>query len=61
MCHRGQVPPDVLKTLGIYPELGKAAANDIPNAKLIELNGIGHIPHLESPEALHMAVLEFLQ
>ena len=58
---RGQVSPDVLKTLGNYPELGKSAAKDIPNAKLIELPGVGHIPHLESPEAFHKPLLEFLQ
>ena len=57
---RGQVPPDVLKTLGNYPELGKAAAKDIPNAKLVELPNVGHIPHLESPEAFHKAVTAFL-
>ena len=58
---RGQVSPEVLKTLGDYPALGKSAAKEIPNAKLVELPGIGHIPHLESPEAFHKAVLEFLQ
>jgi pimeloyl-ACP methyl ester carboxylesterase len=58
---RGQVPPDVLKTLGNYPALGKAAAKEIPNAKLIELPGVGHIPHLESPEAFHKSLVEFLR
>ena len=57
---RGQVPPDVLKTLGNYPELGKSAAKDIPHAKLVELPNIGHIPHLESPEAFHKALIDFL-
>ncbi len=57
---RGQVSPEVLKTLGQYPQLGRAAANDIPGAKLVELDNVGHIPHLESPQRFHDALLEFL-
>jgi pimeloyl-ACP methyl ester carboxylesterase len=54
------VPEDVHKTLGQYPQLGKAAARDIPGSKLIELQNVGHIPHLEAPEAFHREVLSFL-
>ena len=58
---RGLVSEDILKTLGQYPQLGKAAANDIPNAKLIELENVSHIPHLETPEKFHDALLQFLK
>jgi pimeloyl-ACP methyl ester carboxylesterase len=34
--------------LGNYPLLGKKAAALIPGCKLIELNGIGHLPHIEN-------------
>ncbi|MGH8727542.1 MAG: alpha/beta fold hydrolase [Burkholderiales bacterium] len=57
---RGQVVPEVLKTLGQYPQLGRAAAKDIPGAKLVELDNVGHIPHLESPGRFHRALLDFL-
>lgn len=58
---RGFVPEEVLRTLGQYPRLGKAAAKDIPGSKLLELPGVGHIPHLESPDKFHVALLDFLR
>jgi len=57
---RGLVSEDVLKTLGQYPRLGREAARDIPGARLVELNGVGHIPHLEAPDKFHNALLDFL-
>lgn len=57
---RGQVPDDVLKTLGNYPELGKQAAHDIRGSKLVEIENVGHIPHLEAPDRFHPALLGFL-
>lgn len=57
---RNFVTEDVLAKLGQYPQLGRAAATDIPNSKLVELENVGHIPHLESPDAFHQALLAFL-
>ncbi len=57
---RGFVSEEVLQTLGQYPQLGRAAARDIPGSKLVELPGVGHIPHLEAPLQFHQALLEFL-
>jgi len=53
-------PPEVVKNLGNFPVLGKAAQKAIPGAKLVEFEGVGHVPHLEVPERFHAAVLEFL-
>jgi pimeloyl-ACP methyl ester carboxylesterase len=53
-------PPEVVKPLGNFPLLGKAAQRLIPGAKLVEFEGVGHVPHLEIPERFHAAVLEFL-
>lgn len=58
---RGEVSPEVLATLGNYPELGKKAAKAIPNSKLVEMEGVGHIPHLEATDKFHQALLEFLE
>jgi len=55
------VSPEVARTLGNYPALGKAAARDIPGAKLLELPSVGHIPHLQAMPAFHTALLKFLQ
>jgi pimeloyl-ACP methyl ester carboxylesterase len=51
----------VLATLGRYPELGRRAKQAIPGASLVELDGVGHIPHLEAPERFHAALLAFLK
>jgi pimeloyl-ACP methyl ester carboxylesterase len=52
--------PAVRETLGDYPALGKAAHAEIPGSLLIELEDVGHIPHLEAPDRFHAALLEFL-
>jgi pimeloyl-ACP methyl ester carboxylesterase len=57
---RGRVPEEILQDKGRYDLLGKAAAKDIPNCRLIEIPEVGHIPHLEAPEQFHRALLEFL-
>lgn len=58
---RGVVSEDVLETLGQYPQLGKAAARDIPDSRLVELVNVGHIPHLEAPQKFHQSLLDFLK
>jgi len=58
---RGVVAEEILKTMGQYPQLGKSAARDIPGSKLVELVNVGHIPHLESPQKFHQALLGFLK
>jgi len=58
---RASLPKEVLETLGRYPELGRRAAKAIPGAKLVEIEEVGHIPHLEAPDRFHAALLEFLR
>ncbi len=53
-------PPDAVKNLGNFPQLGKDAQKRIPGARLVEFDNVGHVPHLEAPERFHAAVLEFL-
>lgn len=54
------VREEVRKTLGNYPELGKITAEKIPNAQLIELEGIGHLPHIEAYEQFIQPLVKFL-
>ena len=54
-------PPEVVKNLGNFPMLGKAAAKAIPNARLIEIDEAGHVPHLEVPDQFLTAVKAFLE
>ncbi len=55
------VPAEVARTLGQYPALGRAAARDIPKARLVELPNVGHIPHIEAQQPFHEALLAFLK
>jgi pimeloyl-ACP methyl ester carboxylesterase len=58
---RSRVPEEVRQTIGQLPELGRAAAEAIPNAALVEFEGVGHNPHLEVPEQFQDALLSFLE
>jgi pimeloyl-ACP methyl ester carboxylesterase len=53
-------PPEGVKPLGNFVQQGKTAQKLIPGAKLVELEGVGHAPHIEVPDKFHAAVLEFL-
>lgn len=55
-----RAPPEVAKRLGNYPELGRAAARRIPNARLIEFADLGHAPQIQAPERFNAALLEAL-
>jgi pimeloyl-ACP methyl ester carboxylesterase len=46
---------------GQYPLLGKQLQQQIRGSKLVELKGVGHIPHLQSPEIFKKKVLAFLK
>lgn len=45
---------------GQYPQLGKKMQQLIVNSKLVELNGVGHIPHIQATAAFEKAVFDFL-
>ena len=48
-------------TLGNYPALGKKTSSEIMDCELIELDGIGHIPHIENFTLFSQALTEALQ
>jgi pimeloyl-ACP methyl ester carboxylesterase len=53
-------PPEAVKNLGYFPQLGKDSQKRIPGAQLVAFDNVGHVPHLEAPERFHAAVLAFL-
>jgi pimeloyl-ACP methyl ester carboxylesterase len=55
------VSEEVRKTLGNYPELGKLTQQKITGSKLVELDGVGHLPHIEAFERFIVPLLEFLK
>jgi pimeloyl-ACP methyl ester carboxylesterase len=46
---------------GQYPSLGRKTKEQIPNAILVELPGIGHIPHIQDPPQFQQILLTFLK
>lgn len=44
----------------VAPEICRAAAEMLPNARLVELAGCGHAPFLEDPEAYHRELAAFV-
>lgn len=54
------VSEDVAATMGNYPELGRKVAKEIKNITLVEISGIGHLPHIENFERFAEPLLKFL-
>lgn len=55
------VSEEVRKTMGLYNQLGKETQKKIPNSQLIELENVGHLPHIEKFEAFITPLIKFLQ
>lgn len=54
-------PPDVKQKIGQYSILGKETAKMIPNAELIEFEGMGHSPQMQNPKMFHDALIGTLK
>ncbi|RYY57452.1 MAG: alpha/beta hydrolase [Chitinophagaceae bacterium] len=52
--------PEQAKGHGNYPVLGKMLQGRIRNSRLVELDGVGHIPHIQQLAAFRKEVLRFL-
>jgi pimeloyl-ACP methyl ester carboxylesterase len=57
---RNRVSAALREQFGHYTELAPRAAAAMPHGKLVMLEGVGHIPHLETPTRFHELLLEFL-
>ena len=55
------LPKEVAAQHGQYPQLGKWLQQQIRGAKLVELKGIGHIPHIQDLASFKTHVLSFLK
>jgi pimeloyl-ACP methyl ester carboxylesterase len=53
-------PESVRKTLGNYPELGRLTKSKIKNSELVELDNIGHLPHIEDFDRFIQPLMKFL-
>ncbi len=57
---KARVPKEIVNNYGQYPQLGRETKSKIPNAELVEIEGVGHIPHIQTPEKFEAAVMDFL-
>lgn len=46
--------------MGRYDKLGKETQKSFPDAELVELDGVGHLPHIERFEQFIEPYLKFL-
>lgn len=58
---RERAPKDIQPKMGLYNELGKKTQKAIPNSTLVELDNVGHLPHIESFDRFIKPLIEFLQ
>jgi pimeloyl-ACP methyl ester carboxylesterase len=54
-------PPELRAQLGNYAVLARRAAQQIPNATLVEFPNLGHAPQMQDPAAFHEALLKGLE
>lgn len=57
---KDRTPAEIQESMGRYDLLGKKTQQAIPQSRLIEFEGIGHLPHIESFDKFIRSVLEFI-
>lgn len=46
---------------GLYPELGQETVKRLKTGKLVEVEGVGHIPHIQTPDRFFKALADFMK
>ena len=57
---RRYATPEAIKPLGNWPELGRQAVKDLSDGKLVEIDGAGHVSHVEKFDEFEAALDAFL-
>jgi pimeloyl-ACP methyl ester carboxylesterase len=58
---RRYAPPEAIKPLGHWADLGRQAVKDLSDGQLVEVKGAGHISHIEKPAEFQAALTTFLK
>lgn len=58
---KDRAPKEVQPTMGQYQELGKKTQQQIVGSKLVELENVGHLPHIEVYDKFWNALYEFIK
>lgn len=57
---KGKAPKEVQDSLGNYPKLGRITQQKIKGSTLVEIDNVGHLPHLEAYGEFIKPLLAFL-
>lgn len=57
---KDSAPSEMQFKMGLYNQLGKKTQQAIPNASLVELDNVGHLPHIEAFDKFIKPLLDFL-
>jgi pimeloyl-ACP methyl ester carboxylesterase len=58
---KDRAPKEIQSTMGQYQELGKKTQQQIAGSKLVELENVGHVPHIEVYEKFWNALYDFIK
>ena len=58
---KANAPKNVQSRLGNYPLLGRETAKKITASRLVELDNVGHLPHIEAYHRFIKALLDFVK
>ncbi len=58
---KDSAPKEVQDKMGLYNKLGKKTQQAIPNSQLVELDNVGHLPHVEVFDRFMEALLKFIK
>lgn len=58
---KNQASKEAKETMGNYPVLGRLTQQKIKGSKLVEINNVGHLPHIEAFEKFITPLLDFLK
>ena len=58
---KGDAPKELQPLMGLYQKLGKETQKKIKNSKLVELDNVGHSPHIEVFDRFIKPLLEFIK
>jgi len=58
---KGNAPKELQPLMGLYQSLGKETQKKIKNSKLVELENVGHSPHIEVFDRFISPLLEFIK
>ena len=58
---KANAPKELQPLMGLYQNLGKETQKKIQNSKLVELENVGHSPHIEVFDKFIVPLLEFIK